>query len=111
MNHGADGNGPIKSSGRREGHNESLRWSTEHVETPGTTQGPGAVIVGHVEPTDRGWSPDGRCSSVKTDLAMVVAASLYLHRREGKVHSEFAPCWSQPCFPSACANHALEGVT
>lgn len=69
------------------------------METPGTTQGPGAVIVGHVEPTDGDWSPDGRCSSVKTDLALVVAASLYLHRRERKVHSEFAPCWSRLASP------------
>lgn len=55
MNHGADGNGPTEYSGRREGHNESLWRNTEHVETPGTTQGKGAVIVGHVEPTDGGW--------------------------------------------------------
>lgn len=84
MNHGADGNGSIESSGRREGHNESLWWSAEHMETPGTTQGWGAVIVDHVEPTDRGWSPDGRCCSVKTDLALVVAASLVLAQKRKK---------------------------
>lgn len=54
MNHGADGNGPTESSGRREGHNESLWWSTEHVETQDHPAA-GGVIVGHVEPTDGGW--------------------------------------------------------
>lgn len=43
-----------------------------------------AVVVGHVEPTDRGWSPDGRCCSVKTDLALVVAASLVLAQKRKK---------------------------
>lgn len=56
VNHGADGNGPIESSGRREEGTMKVCGRAQSVWRPQEPpMGWGAVIVGHVEPTDRGW--------------------------------------------------------